>query len=454
MRKKASILVLTGAVTMSNMGLTTFADVKDENLLTQEISTDLKNEVAITDDEALIVSEVDEQIAMTDDVSDENLLIKNVSTNLQDKVVIEQGGIVRVAGEDGQIRTADDVFITPGTNGQAPTVDQFGNVTLPTGGKVYLQNGTIVEDIGNDHSIIVPGGTVITPNGNGGAPTVNADGSVNVPEGSMVVLSVGYETTPPKGSSVSNNGDVATLSGVAIKASGTVVVPGQDGQIGTADDVLVKPLIHPDIYGEIPTIDEFGNVTLPSEGKVFLPDGTIVEDIGDDHSIIVPGGTVITPNGNGGAPTVNADGSVNVPEGSMVVLPNGDYMTPQDGSVVSLGGSIESPDGSIIRPDGSVENPGGNSGNQDGSVENPGGNGGNQNGSIENPDQNSGNQGGSVEKPTESVNNSSQSAEKQDINTENPKTGDRSIMGTVLVGLVALLALVKNMKIKDKLFIK
>ncbi|WP_341478621.1 hypothetical protein, partial [Clostridium saudiense] len=321
---------------------------------------------------------------------------------------------------------------------------------------------------GNDHSIIVPGGTVITPNGNGGAPTVNADGSVNVPEGSMVVLSVGYETTPPKGSSVSNNGDVATLSGVAIKASGTVVVPGQDGQIGTADDVLVKPLIHPDIYGEIPTIDEFGNVTLPSEGKVFLPDGTIVEDIGDDHSIIVPGGTVITPNGNGGAPTVNADGSVNVPEGSMVVLPNGDYMTPQDGSVVSLGGSIESPGGNSGNQDGSVENPGGNSGNQDGSVENPGGNGGNQNGSIENPggnggnqdgsvenpDQNSGNQGGSVEKPTESVNNSSQSAEKQDINTENPKTGDRSIMGTVLVGLVALLALVKNMKIKDKLFIK
>ncbi len=284
----------------------------------------------------------------------------------------------------------------------------------------------------------------------------------------MVVLSVGYETTPPKGSSVSNNGDVATLSGVAIKASGTVVVPGQDGQIGTADDVLVKPLIHPDIYGEIPTIDEFGNVTLPSEGKVFLPDGTIVEDIGDDHSIIVPGGTVITPNGNGGAPTVNADGSVNVPEGSMVVLPNGDYMTPQDGSVVSLGGSIESPGGNSGNQDGSVENPGGNSGNQDGSVENPGGNGGNQNGSIENPggnggnqdgsvenpDQNSGNQGGSVEKPTESVNNSSQSAEKQDINTENPKTGDRSIMGTVLVGLVALLALVKNMKIKDKLFIK
>ena len=64
----------------------------------------------------------------------------------------------------------------------------------------------------------------------------------------------------------------------------------------------------------------------------------IVTDIGDDHSIIVPGGTVITPNGNGGVPTVNQDGSVNVPDGSMVVLPNGDYMTPQDGSVTNPDG--------------------------------------------------------------------------------------------------------------------
>ena len=84
------------------------------------------------------------------------------------------------------------------------------------------------------------------------------------------MLSAGDDTTPPKGGVVSSNGDVATLSGVAIKASGTVVAPGQDGQVGTADDVLVKPLIHPDVYGEIPTVDEFGNVTLPTGGHVIL----------------------------------------------------------------------------------------------------------------------------------------------------------------------------------------
>lgn len=64
MKKKASILVLTGAVTMSNMGLTTFADVKDESLLTQEINADLQNEVSINNEETFIVPEVDEQISI------------------------------------------------------------------------------------------------------------------------------------------------------------------------------------------------------------------------------------------------------------------------------------------------------------------------------------------------------------------------------------------------------
>ena len=75
MKKKASILVLTGAVTISNIGLTTtsFAEVRDENLLTQEISTKIQN-----------------------------------------KVVIEKDGTVIVAGEDAQIGTADDITIKPG----------------------------------------------------------------------------------------------------------------------------------------------------------------------------------------------------------------------------------------------------------------------------------------------------------------------------------------------------
>ena len=328
MIKKASLLVLTGAITISSLGLTTtsFADVREENLLVQEMNAKSKNQV-----------------------------------------VTEQDGTVRVAGEDGQLGTADDVLVKPGLNGQAPQIDQFGNVTLPTGGRVIFANGTIVTDHVNEHSIITPGGSVVTPNDKGGAPTVNADGSVNVPEGSMVVLSSGGDTTPPKDSVVSSNGDITTLSGVSIKANGTVVAPGPDGKVGTADDVLVKPFIDPDVYPEIPTVDEFGNITLPIDGHVELPDGTIVTDRGDEQSIIVPGGTVITPNGNGDAPTVNTDGSVNVPAGSMVVLPNGNTITPQNGSTVGTNGTVEFPDGtkvtdsgdnqSIITPRGYVVTP-------------------------------------------------------------------------------------------------
>lgn len=143
-------------------------------------------------------------------------------------------------------------------------------------------------------------------------------------------------------------------SQVSIETDGSARIAGQDGQIGTADDVIVKPLIQPDAYIELPSIDEFGNVTLPIGGYVELPDGTIIYDRGNEQSIIVPGGTGITPNGNGGVPMVNPDGTVNVPEGSMVVLPNGDDVTPGSGSVVNPNGSVANKDGSIINPDGSI----------------------------------------------------------------------------------------------------
>ena len=47
MIKKASLLVLTGAITISSLGLTTtsFADVREENLLVQEMNAKSKNQV-------------------------------------------------------------------------------------------------------------------------------------------------------------------------------------------------------------------------------------------------------------------------------------------------------------------------------------------------------------------------------------------------------------------------
>lgn len=213
-------------------------------------------------------------------------------------------------------------------------------------------------------------------------------------------------------------------SQVSIETDGSARIAGQDGQLGTADDVFVRPGAN----GQAPHVDQFGNVTVPTGGRVELPDGNIVWDTGNDQSIVVPAGTVITPNGNGGVPTVNPDGTVNVPEGSMVVLPNGDDVTPGSGSVVSPNGSVANQDGSIINPDGSIT--GGNT-NKPGE-------------DVNKPSEDTNKPGENINKPTETVTKPS----------TNPNTGDRSVMGMLVVGSMALLALVKNLKIKDKLFLK
>ena len=80
----------------------------------------------------------------------------------------------------------------------------------------------------------------------------------------MIVLPIGSDITLPSGSSVSGNGDAITAGGVSIKADGTIIVPGPDGQIGTADVVFVTPGTN----GEVPEVDEFGNVKVQDGSKV------------------------------------------------------------------------------------------------------------------------------------------------------------------------------------------
>ena len=194
----------------------------------------------------------------------------------------------------------------------------------------------------------------------------------------MIVLPIGSDITLPSGSSVSGNGDAITAGGVSIKADGTIIVPGPDGQIGTADVVFVTPGTN----GEVPEVDEFGNVK--------------------------------------------------VQDGSKVVSSNGNTINVQNESVVSINGIVTQPDGSII--DSNRNN------NQGGDVDNSGEN-------VTNPGEN-------TNKPTESVTKPSVNVNNSGVNTENPNTGDRSVMGMLVLGSMALLALVKNLKIKDKLFLK
>ena len=211
----------------------------------------------------------------------------------------------------------------------------------------------------------------------------------------MIVLPIGSDITLPSGSSVSGNGDAITAGGVSIKADGTTIIPGADGQIGTADDVIVKPDIQPNVYIELPSIDKFGNVK--------------------------------------------------VQDGRKVVSSNGNTINVQNESVVSINGIITQPDGSIIDSNGNN--------NQGGDVDNSGEN-------VTNPDEN--NKPGEdtnkpdedVNKPSEDTNKPDESVTKPSVSAENPNTGDRSVMGMLVLGSMALLALVKNLKIKDKLFLK
>lgn len=228
----------------------------------------------------------------------------------------------------------------------------------------------------------------------------------------MIVLPIGSDITLPTGSSVSGNGDAITAGGVSIKADGTIIVPGPDGQIGTADDVFVTPGTN----GEVPEVDEFGNVK--------------------------------------------------VQDGSKVVSSNGNTINVQNESVVSINGIVTQPDGSIIDSNRN-NNQGGDVDNSGENVTNPDEN--NKPGEDTNkpdedvnkpsedtnkPGENVTNPGENTNKPTESVTKPSVNVNNSGVNTENPNTGDRSVMGMLVLGSMALLALVKNLKIKDKLFLK
>ena len=167
-------------------------------------------------------------------------------------------------------------------------------------------------------------------------------------------------------------------SQVSIEADGSARIAGQDGQLGTADDVFVRTGKN----GEVPDVDQFENVK--------------------------------------------------VQDGSKVVSSNGNTINVQNESVVSINGIVTQPDGSIIDSNGNN--------NQGGDVDNSGEN-------VTNPGENTNKPSESVTKPSVNVNNSG-------VSTENPNTGDRSVMGMLVLGSMALLALVKNLKIKDKLFLK
>lgn len=173
----------------------------------------------------------------------------------------------------------------PGKDGRTDGTDNV-TVTKPTDGELKPGNGFITADTGSE--IQQPDGTKVTVTA--GPVHVYPDGSVYVPEGSKVTDKDGGDISGPTVVKPDGSKDDDANKKPIQRPDGTIVLPGQDGTIGTGgDDITVKP------NGGNPTgtIDpDTGNVTITD------PDGADVTfENKNPADVRVPVGTVITPDG-------------------------------------------------------------------------------------------------------------------------------------------------------------
>ena len=178
--------------------------------------------------------------------------------------------VITLPGKGGQPEGGDDVTVTPGA-GADLTVDK-GFIKAPAGSEIKQPaNATPIKVIEGEVNVY-PDGTVYVPEGS----------KVQLPDGSEIK---GETTVDPDG-----NPDVDNTKPVQ-KPDGTIVLPGQNGVIGTGnDDITIAPAGPNKPAGRI---DEDGNVTItnPSGADVNIPGSNPAD-------FKVPNGTVIKPNGD------------------------------------------------------------------------------------------------------------------------------------------------------------
>ena len=178
--------------------------------------------------------------------------------------------VITLPGKGGQPEGGDDVTVTPGA-GADLTVDK-GFIKAPAGSEIKQPaNATPIKVIEGEVNVY-PDGTVYVPEGS----------KVQLPDGSEIK---GETTIDPDGTP-----DVDNTKPVQ-KPDGTIVLPGQNGVIGTGDDdITIAPAGPNQPAGRI---DEDGNVTItnPSGADVNIPGS-------DPADFKVPNGTVIKPNGD------------------------------------------------------------------------------------------------------------------------------------------------------------
>lgn len=178
--------------------------------------------------------------------------------------------VITLPGKGGQPEGGDDVTVTPGA-GADLTVDK-GFIKAPAGSEIKQPaNATPIKVIEGEVNVY-PDGTVYVPEGS----------KVQLPDGSEIK---GETTIDPDGTP-----DVDNTKPVQ-KPDGTIVLPGQNGVIGTGDDdITIAPAGPNQPAGRI---DEDGNVTItnPSGADVNIPGSNPAD-------FKVPNGTVIKPNGD------------------------------------------------------------------------------------------------------------------------------------------------------------
>ena len=178
--------------------------------------------------------------------------------------------VITLPGKGGQPEGGDDVTVTPGA-GADLTVDK-GFIKAPAGSEIKQPaNATPIKVIEGEVNVY-PDGTVYVPEGS----------KVQLPDGSEIK---GETTVDPDGTP-----DVDNAKPVQ-KPDGTIVLPGQNGVIGTGDDdITIAPAGPNQPAGRI---DEDGNVTItnPSGADVNIPGSNPAD-------FKVPNGTVIKPNGD------------------------------------------------------------------------------------------------------------------------------------------------------------
>lgn len=75
------------------------------------------------------------------------------------------------------------------------------------------------------------------------------------------------------------------------RTDGSAVVPGEDRNFGTKDDVVIKPN-----GDQLPKVNDDKTVSVPAGGEVVTPNGTVIPPNG---SIVKPDGTIVAPGDNG-----------------------------------------------------------------------------------------------------------------------------------------------------------